>query len=532
MNPVLRLRHPAEGESFRVADRRIAGAILLLGMLACAGAVAVLGQDGGWDLRNYHWYVPYALLNGRLGFDVLPSFMGPTFHNPLVDVPFYLTVKGLGPLWASLGLGLVHGANVLPLYAIARRVLPQVGRPVAALLAVVGIAGAMNISLLGATAGDNILSLFALGAIAAFLSVQQRGVKALALAGLLAGAGFGLKPVLAPFIVGLTVGVVAFHTFRASGARALLVFALAGITGTLLTGGFWMARLYAEFGNPLMPYFNDIFAAAYVPAHTYSDPGFTANLPWPRVQLPFLAGIVDHVSAEASFTDWRIPLGYGGALALLLAGLVSRAQRATAGFRLCLIVVATLAPWSIVFAIYRYVLAVEMLGPILVTLALLRLIPWPRAASVAAAIVLVAIVAVTRPPAAERVAFAADLTGVEVPAITQPERAVVLMVGLTPSAFVIPSFPPSVRFLRFDGFWIDPAERAAGYAQEIRRAVAQAGGAVSILFEPGEAARVTEGLKAFDPTLAIGACRPLHHHLEQPGTNWGSFVLCDVNGPS
>ena len=53
-----------------------------------AGAL-VLGQDANWDLRNYHWYNAYALLNGRYGIDLLPA-QTPTFYNPALDVPFYL----------------------------------------------------------------------------------------------------------------------------------------------------------------------------------------------------------------------------------------------------------------------------------------------------------------------------------------------------------------------------------------------------------------------------------------------------------
>ena len=35
----------------------------------CYGLIALaLGQDANWDLRNYHWYNPYAFLNGKIGF--------------------------------------------------------------------------------------------------------------------------------------------------------------------------------------------------------------------------------------------------------------------------------------------------------------------------------------------------------------------------------------------------------------------------------------------------------------------------------
>ena len=39
----------------------------------CFGAFAafVLQQDANWDLRNYHWYNPYAFLNGRWDVDIM-----------------------------------------------------------------------------------------------------------------------------------------------------------------------------------------------------------------------------------------------------------------------------------------------------------------------------------------------------------------------------------------------------------------------------------------------------------------------------
>src|SRR4030095_718030 len=53
------------------------GTDLLVGRVCCIavplafGALAIaLGQDANWDLRNYHWYNPYALLTGRFRFDL------------------------------------------------------------------------------------------------------------------------------------------------------------------------------------------------------------------------------------------------------------------------------------------------------------------------------------------------------------------------------------------------------------------------------------------------------------------------------
>src|SRR6202012_549075 len=95
--------------------------ILFLGLtiLFWAAFVIVLGKDTSWDFRNYHWYAPYAFLNHRLGFDVAVAHQA-SYYNPFLDIPFYwLAIHTRS--WIALGaLGAVQGANVVPLYLLAR----------------------------------------------------------------------------------------------------------------------------------------------------------------------------------------------------------------------------------------------------------------------------------------------------------------------------------------------------------------------------------------------------------------------------
>src|SRR5207244_919974 len=55
----------------------------LFGLLALA-----LGQDDNWDLKNYHLYNAYALLNGRLGVDLAPG-QWQSYFNPTLDLVYY-----------------------------------------------------------------------------------------------------------------------------------------------------------------------------------------------------------------------------------------------------------------------------------------------------------------------------------------------------------------------------------------------------------------------------------------------------------
>src|SRR6185503_1937446 len=134
--------------------------LFLVGVIvAWGGFVVFLGKDMSWDFRNYHWYIPYAFLHGRMGFDVSVAHQA-TYYNPFLDIPFYVLATHT-PSWFAIGmLGAVQGANIVPLYFIARSMLRMAWRrPAAALLALVGATGSLTVGLAGTTYYDNVLSL-------------------------------------------------------------------------------------------------------------------------------------------------------------------------------------------------------------------------------------------------------------------------------------------------------------------------------------------------------------------------------------
>src|SRR5664279_6006642 len=66
-----------------------------------------LGKDTSWDFRNYHWYIPYAFLNGREGVDMLVAHQA-TYYNPFQDIPFYLLATHTPAWFALFTLGCVQ----------------------------------------------------------------------------------------------------------------------------------------------------------------------------------------------------------------------------------------------------------------------------------------------------------------------------------------------------------------------------------------------------------------------------------------
>ena len=90
-----------------------------LAVAACAGWTLLAGKDLNWDLLNYHYYVPYQLLGGRLGQDFFAA-SAQSYLNPLGYLPFYLMVSsGWHAVVVSVLLAVAHASSLVLLYAIA-----------------------------------------------------------------------------------------------------------------------------------------------------------------------------------------------------------------------------------------------------------------------------------------------------------------------------------------------------------------------------------------------------------------------------
>ena len=141
-----------------------------LGLLFWAGFVIVLGKDTSWDFRNYHWYGPYALFNHRMGIDMAVAHQA-SYYNPYLDIPFYWLATHTRA-WIALGvLGAAQGANMIPLYLIARSALRVKAsesdiKLMAGALSLLGMVGALTLTEFGTTYYDNVMSVFVLSGLA------------------------------------------------------------------------------------------------------------------------------------------------------------------------------------------------------------------------------------------------------------------------------------------------------------------------------------------------------------------------------
>lgn len=456
--------------------RRLADAAIIAGF----GLLAVaLGQSNGWDLRNYHLYDGWAFWTGRGDVDFAVAQM-QTYFNPLLVTFTYLLFANLPPWLATFVLGALQGLNFLPLRAIARRLLPAEPERswLATAVALVGTTGATQISELGSSIGDNLVSLPLLCAFGLLIVPKTVGVKQVAPTGLLAGLTTGIKLTAAPFAIGLALSVLALCWNRRD---RWLVFVVAGVAiacGFLATDGFWMWRMEHAFGNPLHPLLGDLFGGEFAPPMPTRDLRFVPDRLVEWLFYPLVWVTAPHRVSDTWFFDLRIPVAFV-ALPLLLR----RHERAEPQRERALLIglAAAYVIWLALFGIYRYLAPLEMLAPLLAMLAL------DRPSAPVAVTLLALLLVLLRPPGWGHLhTWREHFVEIEIPALPHLDRATILFVEDEPLAFLALGFPPNAHFVRIGGNILGWPYPPYGMDREAARRIASAHGPLyALLLDPG-----------------------------------------------
>lgn len=511
-------------------------AAAVAGPVLCALASVWLGQDANWDLRNYHFYNAYAFLHGRRGFDLAVAHHA-TFYNPLSDLPFYALVTTLPPRAVGFVTGLVQGLNFVVVLALAWRLLAT-ARPVVRTWASLGAAalgmmGAMAVSELGTTFHDNLISLFSLGSLLGLALYYRHLVEApparalgvAAVMGLAAGLGAGLKQPAVIFAIGACAALL---LVTASWLRRFLLsfcYGLGVLAGIAATGGFWLWRMWRDYGNPLFPYYNQFFKSPWAVEADYVNRGMLPRDWLEVVAYPFVFTADPKLVGEAVFFDLRAPVLYALAIAAALAwplrrrwagpGSVALTDRHPANLVLGASAVAYLV-WLKLFGVYRYLVPLEMLTPLLILVLAdrLALTRWIHGAALGG--IAVAFVLTTQPANWGRVPWAEDYFGVEVPAMRDPKRSMVLLAGAEPLGYVVPFFPREIPFIRVEGWFVGPTASPNRHIELMRARIAAHEGPLYVLFRTRyETQRAIDALTAFDLKVRLTDCVPMRPHIDR-----------------
>ncbi|MFO7707647.1 MAG: hypothetical protein R6V84_05685 [Desulfobacterales bacterium] len=524
--------------------------LLAMFPLATAFYALLIGQDVNWDLRNYHFYNPFAFLTGRMGHDVAVSHVA-TYYNPLMHVPFYWAVSSLPPKAVGFILGLMPGLNAWLLYGIARQAVdPGDGvktKWFCLASAMVGMLGVMNLAEIGTSYGDNVLSLPVLAAVWLIVRFRERLHAPLSsswpvagAAGLLTGIAFGLKLPFAVYTVALCAAFFGLGLPWRQRFLLAFVFGLGVLAGAAASGGFWALEMWQRFQNPVFPYFNHYFESPWGSIGSYRDERFipTGMLMW--LTFPIWFNIDPMQVGEVGFRDLRFPLLYLLMVALLVKAAANRMKRhaairvhsSTPSARMpvtaffIIFVLATFVLWMKLFAVYRYLMVGEMLVPLTVFLVLGALLQNRRRQLQAALAGFLLLLVTLAPGDWGRRPWAADYFGVEPPPIEKPESTIVLMAGHDAMAYMIPFFPHPVRFLRIQGYVTGPSESPNQTDRLMREIIAQNDGALLILYRAYEEWHALSALKYYRLEADRATCVQFVPRIEPQPEH--PFFLCEV----
>ncbi|HYM31486.1 MAG TPA: hypothetical protein VEU47_09320 [Candidatus Cybelea sp.] len=534
------------GGSRRVDATLLAAIGLCVLAVLCSGWLALwLGQDANWDLRNYHFYNPYAFLNGRLDFDVAPAHVA-TYYNPLLHVPFYWLVRAASPKLTGFVLGGAQGLNFALTLLVCWRLVPAgVVRHRLALaggLSAAGFVGAMGLSEVGTSFGDNVLSLFVLGSLAILVwrsetlaSGALRSALGLALvAGVLGGVAPGLKQTAAAFAVGLCGACLAVPGTPLRRLAVAFAFGLGVLVSIAALDGFWLLDMWRRYANPLFPYFQDVFRSPWATMGDYRDNRFTPKTVFELAALPLLF-VAPHLfswagikaapwGAEVAFFDLKPLLTEALFLAWAGAAMWRRARRVPAagappdpaGGIALTFVVLTWVVWAQLFGIYRYMVGLELVMPLSTVLLAERVFTAARMRLIVPAIAILAAAVTVKPANWGRVAWSDAYFGVPVPELRDPEHTMVLMVGPDPTAFVIPEFPKAVRFLRIEGWFTGPSAHPNRMDRLMYRLVQAHTGPIFVLFRANEQElTASDALASYGLEMQSPECRDLKIAIER-----------------
>lgn len=362
--------------------------ILTMAMVVSGLFSIAAGKELGWDLANYHYYHPYAILHGRSYFDFWPPSFVHQYINPTLDFLSYFLITYLSPSAVEFTLGAIHGINFWLLFVIARLFMRK---SMAFCVALLGMYGPSALYGIGSFQNDNLISLFVLSSVLIYLKGLLRLGKNTAKnelsyfisASLLLGIGTGLKLTAGIFVPGIVFATLTLPITFLQRLKLLLLITLFISVGLLISSGYWMYLMWEMHHSPFFPFLNNIFHSPDSAIVNWRDTRFLPQGIWQTLFFPFYFSW-DGRTADGGFRDFRFAMVYVLVMIisffyfLKIVGLRipqknNRLSQAKHDKKILYIWLLTFfifsyIAWQVYFSIARYLTPLEMLAPLLIYL--------------------------------------------------------------------------------------------------------------------------------------------------------------------
>lgn len=412
----------------------------------------VIGQDSTWDFRNYHFYNGYAFLNHRLNVDLAPAGM-QTYFNPTVDIFYFLTVSYLSPIIATFIIGFLQGINFIWLFFISKHVLNLLKNYWLA-LALLGMLSIWFLSGIGLTMQDNLLANFPLLSLLLILSttehvsnkLNKKILLKIAMAGFLAGFVCGLKLVMATYALALCLSFLTLPTDYLTRLKLATLFGFSVLFGLAISGGYWFYEVWIYSGNPLFPQFNAIFHSELTSmTESIVDTRFLPKSLKEKIFYPvFFTANPSRIDSTYGLREFSLLLGYGIMLLLLgkqlLFKIIKKKLLTTNQLFIISFVVITYVLWQIIFSIFRYLITIELLIPIVFMISMCAILPSKNTHKIGLLILVIVTIVnlcIAMPKLAHRTPWTESVFQVNMPELKDSEPKAVFFAN-QPLAWIIP----------------------------------------------------------------------------------------------
>ncbi|SPB16859.1 hypothetical protein NOV72_04059 [Caballeronia novacaledonica] len=449
-----------------------------------------LGADANWDLLNYHLYDPFAWINGKLSIDFAPAGM-QSFFNPMLDVGMYWLNTHLPSRAVGFAMGALHGLVFVLLFHIARFAVPRraaedVNR-VPLLLALAGSLSASFLTGLGNSMGDDSTAFFSLASLLLLLrnwdalsAVRMRAWLILIGSGVVCGLGVGFKLTNAIFAAALCVALLGYPASLGARVRLAFLFGVGSLAGFAVTGGYWLFHMWQLFGNPFFPLFAKWFPNPLTVPITGDVRWLPRNL-LETVLWPFVFAADPKRVGEVPVRQIVWPVVYAVfwiwvavCIVRKLRGRVALRLDARSRFVVVYVAFGYLA-WMKGFSIYRYLVAVEVLTPIVTFVLLQRLFEYEPARRLAFWVIGGAVVVTVAGGVRNwgHEGWADPLYHAELPTLGDPARTTAIIYSPdTAWSWLATRFPADVAFTQIESSF----PRGPAFEERVRELVRSRGG--------------------------------------------------------
>ena len=348
-------------------------------------------------------------------------------------------------------------------------------------------------------------------------------------AGLIMGIGIGFKLTLVIYGLGFFLAIVLSSPVTKESYYRVLIIGVAVVAGILISRGWWMWHLWQMYESPLFPFYNGFFKSPYYPDVNYNDLRYLPKNLMDHLLFPVYRVYKNSYTYQQHYHhDIRYLVIYIMSLVWLMKFILrNRASTAKGNAKvvnsgdrsyrfLILFFILSYIIWQLKFSIYRYTNPLELISPVVIFILLNKILKDSFHILIGFIGSVLLIVTIVNVPQWERLPFKSEFIQVQAPVLSHPENTMIIIAGGRPWSYLIPAFPPMVRFVRVGGnFFKD--DRPTKFLERLRDTVDAHEGDIFLLSRQRFLPKDMSRLASFGLGLADNRAMPIYSAHEPPG---------------